>query len=38
MRHVRPPRIGIVGMGHFIYWPQFPGLKDRLLQKQKDFA
>ncbi len=38
MRHVRPPRIGIVGMGHFIYWPQFPGLKERLLQKQKDFA
>ena len=37
MRHTRAPRIGIIGMGHFIYWPQFDGLKETLLQKQVDF-
>ena len=37
MRHTRKPRIGIIGMGHFIYWPQFDGLKEELMQKQKDF-
>lgn len=37
MRHTRKPRIGIIGMGHFIYWPQFDGLKNELMQKQKDF-
>ena len=38
MRHTRPPRIGIIGMGHAVYWPQFDGLKETLLQKQADFA
>ncbi|MBE6559505.1 MAG: arabinose isomerase [Ruminococcaceae bacterium] len=38
MRHTRKPRIGLIGMGHFIYWPQFDGLKEELMQKQKDFA
>lgn len=37
MRHTRKPRIGIIGMGHFIYWPQFDGLKAELMQKQVDF-
>ena len=37
MRHTRAPRIGVVGMGHFVYWPQFPGLKERLLKKQEAF-
>ena len=37
MRHTRNPRIGILGMGHFVYWPQFDGLKEELMQKQKDF-
>ena len=35
MRHTRKPRIGIIGMGHYIYWPQFEGLKVELLQKQE---
>lgn len=38
MRHTRKAKIGIIGMGHFIYWPQFDGLKEELMQKQKDFA
>lgn len=38
MRHTRKPRVGLIGMGHFIYWPQFDGLKEELMQKQKDFA
>lgn len=37
MRHTRKARIGIIGMGHFIYWPQFDGLKAELIQKQNDF-
>ena len=37
MIHTRKPRIGIIGMGHFIYWPQFEGLKEELMQKQVDF-
>ena len=37
MKHTRKPRIGIIGMGHFIYWPQFEGLKEELMQKQRDF-
>ena len=35
MIHTRRARIGIVGMGHFVYWPQFEGLVDELKQKQK---
>ena len=38
MIHTRKPRVGIIGMGHFIYWPQFDGLLDELKQKQVDFA
>lgn len=38
MRHTRQPRIGIIGMGHAVYWPQFDGLKETFLQKQADFA
>ncbi len=38
MIHTRKPRIGIIGMGHFIYWPQFDGLKEELMQKQQELA
>ncbi len=38
MIHTRKTRIGIVGMGHFVYWPQFDGLLDELKKKQQDFA
>lgn len=38
MIHTRRPRIGIIGMGHFVYWPQFDGLKEMLMQKQYAFA
>ena len=38
MIHTRKPRVGIIGMGHFIYWPQFDGLLDELKKKQVDFA
>ena len=38
MRHTRKARIGIIGMGHFVYWPQFDGLKAELMAKQKDFT
>lgn len=37
MKHTRRTRIGLIGMGHFIYWPQFDGLKDELMRKQNDF-
>ncbi len=37
MRHTEKPKIGIIGMGHFVYWPQFNGLKEELMQKQKSF-
>lgn len=37
MRHTSKPKIGIIGMGHFVYWPQFEGLKEELMQKQEDF-
>ena len=37
MKHTRRARIGLIGMGHFIYWPQFDGLKDELMCKQKHF-
>ncbi|MBE6611030.1 MAG: arabinose isomerase [Ruminococcaceae bacterium] len=38
MIHTRKPRIGIIGMGHFVYWPQFPGLREELMAKQVSFA
>ena len=34
MKHTRPPRIGIIGMGHYIYWEQFDGLREYLMKKQ----
>ena len=34
MKHTRKPRIGIIGMGHYIYWPQFDGLLEELKGKQ----
>ena len=37
MKHTRNPRIGLVGMGHFLYWPQFEGLKETLMQKTERF-
>jgi len=37
MRHTRKARIGIIGMGHYVYWPQFSGLKEELMKKQEDF-
>jgi len=37
MRFTRKPRVGIIGMGHFVYWPQFPGLLEELKEKQKRF-
>ena len=30
------PRIGVFGIGLAAYWPQFPGLKDRLERYQRD--
>lgn len=38
MIHTRKPRVGIIGMGHFIYWPQFDGLLDELKKKQTELA
>ncbi len=38
MIHTRKPRIGIVGMGHFVYWNQFDGLLNELKLKQKELA
>ncbi len=38
MLHTRKPRIGVIGMGHFIYWPQFDGLKEELMKKQVGLA
>lgn len=38
MLHTRNARIGIIGMGHFIYWPQFDGLLDELKKKQLELA
>ena len=34
MIHTRKPRLGIIGMGHYIYWPQFEGLREELMGKQ----
>lgn len=31
------PRIGVFGVGYFKYWPQFDGLLDDLLEKQRVF-
>ena len=34
MIHTRKPRIGIIGMGHYVYWQQFEGLREDLMKKQ----
>ena len=36
MNHTRKPRIGIIGMGHYIYWAQFDGLREELMRKQRE--
>lgn len=33
----RTARIGIFGVGHAVYWDQFPGLREKLLQYHDDF-
>jgi len=35
---IKKPKIGIVSLGHEIYWPQFDGLKEELSQKENEFA
>lgn len=32
-RNPLPARVGIVGVGHHVYWPQFDGLMDEMLRK-----
>lgn len=32
-RKPRTARIGVFGVGHYRYWPQFPGLQDEMLRK-----
>ncbi len=34
--HDLQPRIGVFGIGHAAYWPQFPGLKERLEGYQRE--
>ena len=29
------PRIGVIGVGHYTYWEQFPGLLDEMYRKQE---
>ncbi len=31
------PRIGVIGVGHYTYWDQFPGLLDEMYKKQELF-
>lgn len=31
------PRIGVIGVGHYTYWAQFPGLIDEMYKKQDVF-
>ena len=33
MANIRKPKIGIVSLGHKVYWPQFEGLYEELSQK-----
>ncbi len=35
---IRKPKIGIVSLGHYIYWPQFEGLKEELSVKAGEFG
>ncbi len=34
---IRKAKVGIVSLGHKIYWPQFEGLKEELSQKSEEF-
>lgn len=36
--NIKKPRIGIVALGHAVYWPQFDGLKEELAKKAGAFA
>ncbi len=36
-REPAPARIGFFSLGHHIYWPQFPGLRERLMGHHEDF-
>ena len=38
MANIRKPKIGIVSLGHKVYWPQFEGLYEELSQKSGEFA
>ena len=33
----RKPKVGVVSLGHAVYWPQFPGLKEELSKKSGEF-
>jgi len=37
-RKPRTARVGIFGVGHHTYWPQFAGLRDELLGYMREFA
>ncbi|MBI5831583.1 MAG: L-fucose/L-arabinose isomerase family protein [Armatimonadetes bacterium] len=37
-RQPAPARVGLVSLGHYLYWPQFDGLKDQLLGYHAEFA
>ena len=33
----RKAKVGIVSLGHHVYWPQFDGLKEELSKKSAEF-
>ena len=33
----RKAKVGVVSLGHAVYWPQFPGLKEELSKKSGEF-
>ena len=37
-RRPGPARIGFFSLGHYLYWPQFEGLKEQLLAYHAEFA
>lgn len=37
-REPAPAKIGVFSVGHHVYWPQFAGLKERLLGYHEDFC
>ena len=34
---MKKTKIAIVGLGHYIYFDQFEGLREELMQKSEDF-